>query len=145
MADSTSTSSGLGKILSKTSRRHQKGSSDSASNSIISTESDNSKGFRQSLENVVDKLKGHNESDEEDGATGIKKLVPAKIRTSRRRKKQEKEDELRASEEAERGRSVADRGTLDPGTESRSPRSRSLAKGSGDNSSLITCDSETES
>jgi hypothetical protein len=102
--------------------------------------------LRQSLENVVDKLKGHNESDEEDDdATGIKKLVPAKIRSSVRRKKQEREEELRASEEAERGRSVAERGTLGPGTESRSPRSRSLAKGSGDNSSLITYDSETES
>jgi len=147
MADSPSTSSGLGKILSKTNRRHKKGNSDSASNSIISTESDNSKNLRQSLENVAEKLKGHNESGEEDDeAKGIKKLLPAKIRSSRRRKKQEKEEELRASEEAERGRSVAERGTLGPGNDSRSPRSRSLAKGSsGDNSSLITYDSETES
>jgi len=129
----------LSKVLSKTRRRHKR-NSDSASNSIISTESDSKTGLRQSLESVVDKLKG-NGSDDEQEPKGIKKLAST-LGSKRRRKKQEREDELRASEEAERGRSVADRGTLE--NESRS-LSRSLATRSGDGSSLITYDSDTES
>jgi hypothetical protein len=138
---SRSTSNGLSKVLSKTRRRHKR-NSDSASNSIISTESDSKKGLRQSLESVVDKSKG-NGSDNEQESKGIQKLAST-LGSKRRRKKKEREDELRATEEAERGRSVAERGTLENENESRS-LSRSLANRSGDGSSLITYDSDTES
>jgi hypothetical protein len=99
--------SGFGKIFSKSSR--EKKNRDSAENSIKSTDSD-SHGLRASLEDTNDKIKGH--GDDDDDSNGIKKLMPA-IGSRRRKKKQEREDNLRASEEAARGRSVADRGTLD--------------------------------
>ena len=66
------------------------------------------------MENIIEKITG----DDEDGdSNGLKKLVPKGLGAKRRRKKQERADE-RASEEAVRGRSVAERGTLenDPGS-----------------------------
>lgn len=139
----SSTGNGLSRIISKTRQRHKK-NSDSASNSIISTDSGSGKGIRirESLEDAIGKLKGHNGSDDEQESKGIKKLVPA-LGSKRRRKKQEREEELRASEEAERGRSVADRGTL--GNERSPNRSFTGTTRSGDGSSLLTFDSDTES
>lgn len=98
--------------------------------------SDDGNGLRASVEDAIDKIKPSTEDDGE--SNGIKKLVPKGIGSKRRRKKQEQEEEQRASEEAARGRSVADRGTLqnDDG---------SNTNGSADGSSLITYDSEPES
>ena len=73
-------------------------------------------------------------------SNGIKKLVPKALGSKRRRKKQEKEEEERASEEAARGRSVAERGTLENDAGSFEDRNRSR-----DGSSLITYDSDIES
>jgi hypothetical protein len=56
----------------------------------------------------------------------------------RRRKKEEKEAEIRASEEAARGRSVAERGTLG------NDNGRNHTMVDGDGSSLITYESENE-
>lgn len=128
--------SGISGMFGKS--RRDKKSRDSAQNSINSSESgDHALNLRASLEDAIDKLKG---DDEEHG---IKKLVPKGISRSRR-KRQEQEAEQRESEEAERGRTVADRGTLDndvsPGTLSRND------SGVADGSSLITFDdSETDS
>ncbi|KAH8651886.1 hypothetical protein BGZ60DRAFT_358857, partial [Tricladium varicosporioides] len=105
----------LTQIFSKSSksRRSKKGGeSGSASNSIISTDSDGRSGVRGSVETAIEKLKDSPGSDNDNEGNGIKRLVPKAIANKRRRKKQEKEDELRASEEAIRGRSVAERGTL---------------------------------
>ena len=134
------TRNSLTNILSKTRRRRPK-NQDSAAESIASTgtESD-SHGIRESLENAIEKLKAHNGIDEDREAHGIKKLAARGIGSKRRRKKQEQEDEERASEEAARGRTVAERGTLE--NDSRRSFSRNW---SGDGSSLLTYDSETES
>lgn len=125
--------SGFGKIFSKSSR--DKKNRDSAEHSLKSNDSD-SHGLRSSLEDAKDKIKGHTDDDD---SNGIKKLVPA-IGSKRRRKKQEREDEQRASEEAARGRSVAERGTLqnDAGSVHRN-------HSGGEEGSLITYDSEIES
>ena len=128
------TRNGLVHIFSKTRNRDRK-RRDSASNSIKSTgtESDGLHGVRRSVEDAIDKIKGNHGSDDE-GDSGIKKL---KRIASRRRRKQEREEEQRASEEAERGRTVAERGTL----ENNVPSFKRID--SGDGSSLITYDSDT--
>ena len=91
------------------------------------------------MESAIDKIKV---TEEEDGdSNGLMKLVPKGLGSKRRRKKQEKEDEQRASEEAARGRSVAERGTLENDARSfEDSRNRSR-----DGSSLITYDSDIES
>lgn len=115
MSERSDSPSRLTQIFSKSSksRRSKKGGeSGSASNSIISTDSDGRSGVRGSVETAIEKLKDSPGSDNDNEGNGIKRLVPKAIANKRRRKKQEKEDELRASEEAIRGRSVAERGTL---------------------------------
>jgi len=132
------TRNGLAQIFSKTRNRDKKGR-DSAGNSIKS--SDDGLGLRGGAEDAIEKLKGSTStSTEDDGeSNGIKKLVPKAIGSKRRQRKKEKEEEeQRESEEAARGRSVADRGTLR--NDGASP-----VNGSGDGSSLITYDSDTES
>ena len=89
------------------------------------------------MESVIEKTKG---IDEDGESNGLKKLVPKGLGSTRRRKKQEREDEQRASEEAARGRSIAERGTLENDAGSFIERNRSR-----DGSSLITYDSDTES
>lgn len=133
---------GLSHILSKGRNRSSK-TSTSASNSIISTESDQHHGMRASIEGAIEKLKGHEQAghhdDENDEDTNkLEKLLPKAIKTKRRKKRQEKEDEDRASEEAARGRSIAERGTLENDNVSHSTIE-------GDGSSLITYDSDEES
>lgn len=128
MSEPSDSSSRLGHLFKHRSR--DKNNRDSASDSLRSTESSS---FRSS---------GRTESDDEGEHNGIKKLVPKGLASKRRRKKQEQEEELKASEEAARGRSVAERGTLSNDMDA---PSRTLANGSGDGSSLITYESETES
>ncbi|TVY32488.1 putative membrane protein, partial [Lachnellula subtilissima] len=137
---SRSRSTGLTNVLSRTRQRHQK-NGDSASSSMKSAESDGKRGFRESLDSVVERLKALNGSDDEQESKAIKKVMPT-IGSKRRRRKQEREDELRASEEAERGRSVAERGTLANEVER---RNGSVTTRSGDGSSLLTNDSDTVS
>jgi len=144
MADSSESPhrNGFSQIFSKD-RKHRK-NRDSASTSIKSgdTESDGHHSMRESLESAIEKLKQHAEDDDNQG---IKKLVP-NLGTKRRRKKREQEEEQRAMEEAARGRSVADRGTLENFSTDRRPSiSRTHSGRSGNGSSLITYDSETES
>ena len=136
-SESPSRSSGLSQIFHKSKNRDNK-AKDSASDSMKSSESDSHRGVRGSLENAIDKIKGNNGTDEDGDTNGIKKLVPKGIGTRRRKKKQEQEDAQRENEEAARGRSVAERGTLEND-------SGSFVHGSGDGSSLITYDSDTES
>ena len=127
---------GLAHIWSKT--RKDKKNRDSASNSLKSGESENHLSVRGSVESAIDKIKS---TDEDGDFNGLKKLVPKSLGSKRRRKKQEKEDEQRASEEVARGRSVAERGTLENDAGSfEDERNRSR-----DGSSLITYDSDTES
>ncbi|KAE8443563.1 hypothetical protein EG329_001725 [Mollisiaceae sp. DMI_Dod_QoI] len=124
---------GLSQIFSK-SRREKKGKD---SNSTKSSGSDGL-GIRLSHEDTIDKIKGK-EGDDGGESNGIKKLVPRGIGSRRRQKKQEREEEERFSEEAARGRSVAERGTLENDVPS------VVHHSSGDGSSLITYDSETDS
>ncbi|KAG9240895.1 hypothetical protein BJ878DRAFT_429296 [Calycina marina] len=116
------TRNGLTTIFSK-GRREKK--QQSAANSLRSastagtgTDSDHG-GIRGSVDSVIGKLSHHD--DETNDMTGLKKLIP-KIGTKRKQRKQEQEEEQRALEEAERGRSVAERGTLE--NESRTPMFR---------------------
>ena len=127
---------GLSHIWSKTRNRDKK-NRDSASNSVKSTDSETHLGVRGSVESAIDKIKG---AEEDGDSNGIKKFVPKSLGSKRRRKKQEKEDEERASEEVARGRSVAERGTLENDSGSFEERNQSR-----DGSSLITDDSDTES
>jgi len=147
------TSNGLTQLFSK---NRSKKNRDSASNSTKSTgtESD-SLGMRGSLESVIQKLKSHPDQDDGEVAApndnaspnSLKKLVPKGIGSKRRQRKQEQEEEQRLIEEAARGRSIADRGTLENETPSPISRNDSGHSGhSGDGgSSLITSDSETDS
>jgi hypothetical protein len=126
---------GLSQIFSKTRRRDKPGR-DSRAGSLQSSGSD-SLGLRESVEDAIDKIKGNAGSDDEGG---IKKLLPKAIGAKQRRKKQEREDEQRATEEAARGRGIAERGTL-----ANDARSYTNGSGDGSTSSLITNDSEAES
>ena len=144
---------GLTHILSKGRSRSSKAST-SASNSIISTESDQNHGMRASIESAIDKLKSHEssehpENDHDEGSNKLEKLLPKSIKTKQRKKRREKADEERASEEAARGRSIAERGTLENDDSNPNKHSNhTLAATStvdGDGSSLITYDSDEES
>jgi hypothetical protein len=123
---------GLAQMFSKA--RREKKNKDSSSMKSSGSEG---LGVRASIEDAIDKIKGSSDDSEPNG---IKKLVPKSIGSKRRQKKQEMEEEQRISEEAARGRSVADRGTLENDVPSLVHQSSS-----GDGSSLITYDSETES
>jgi hypothetical protein len=126
-------------LLSKARRSRRK---DADRNSTISNGSDGAHGLRGKLEGVIDKLKHQDGSDDEDGeGGGLKKLIPKglPIGSKRRRRKEEEADAERLAEEAARGRSVAERGTLgNYADEGISPGA------SGDGSSLITYESENE-
>lgn len=136
-SESPPRSSGLSQIFHKAKNRDSK-ARDSASDSMRSSESDGHRGARGPLENAIDKIKGNNGAEEDGDTNGIKKLVPKGIGARRRKKKQEREDAQRENEEAARGRSVADRGTLEND-------SGSVVPESGDGSSVITYESDTES
>jgi len=122
---SSPTRNGLTTIFSK--GRRDKKNRESASNSLKSasstvgtaTDSESHRGLRGSVDSTIDRLSHHD--DDSGESNGIKKLIP-KIGAKRRQKKQEQEDEQLAMEEAARGRSVAERGTLE--NENRTPMSR---------------------
>ncbi|EHL02145.1 hypothetical protein M7I_1737 [Glarea lozoyensis 74030] len=130
MSERSESPSTVGKLLSKTRSRNRK-NGDSATNSVHSDKNEGH-GLRASIDNTIDKLKGHTGSDDE-GKAGIKKLVPKVLVPKRKRRQQE--EEMRASEEAAaeaaRGRSVAERGTL-------RNNSNTPSNGSNDASSLLT-------
>jgi hypothetical protein len=126
------------------SRRHRKNRI-SASDSLLSTgtESDGRHGVRDSIEGAIERLKSHSHTnlDDDEAGNGGKQHGHRGLRGRRRRRKHEKEEEARTSAEAARGRSIAERGTLeDNGSKISVTRSWS-----GDGSSLLTYDSETES
>lgn len=99
---------GLAQMFSKSRNRDRKGK-DSTTNSLRSSESDGHLSLRRSTDGSFDRAS----TNGEDGDTsGVKKLVGKTI-GRRRRKKQELAEEQLASEEVERGRSVAERGTLE--------------------------------
>jgi hypothetical protein len=135
------TGNGLTQLFSK--NRRKKGR-DSASESLKSNEtgSDGYNRVRDSLESVAEKLKIHRDQEENNDSNVPKLHAITSIGSKRRRKKEEKEEEQRIEEEAARGRSIADRGTLE--NESRSPMLRHDSGHSGDGgSSLMTYDSES--
>lgn len=138
---SPSRGGGLKQVLSKA--RRNRGSKSSHSPSIASEGSD-SHGLRATIEKKIDKLKPH---DGDDGAEadnlGLTKLLSKGIGAKRRKQQQQRDAEERDGEDAARGRSIADRGTLN-NDDDRSPSNRSPG-GAEDGSSLITYESETES
>ncbi|KAI9731122.1 MAG: hypothetical protein M1818_007980 [Claussenomyces sp. TS43310] len=136
MSSTGESSSGLSHVLSKNSRRSTNRKAQDRF-SIASTESEDRHGIRASIEGAVDKLKHRDGADKVEDSSGLSKLMPNAIKSKRRRKKQEKEDEARASEEAARGRAVAERGRLD--------NDDANSVKADDASSLITYESETES
>jgi hypothetical protein len=145
MEEAAESKNGLSRILSRR-RRHRK-DRDSSSNSIVSTgtESDGHHGVRDAIEGAIEKLKA-TPTDERQDAHGLKKLVSKGMGSHRRRTKLEREEEEHARRAASRGRSVAERGTLE--NESSTNEGGALAVNrswSGDGSSLLTYDSEPDS
>ena len=131
----SSRDSGLTHILSKKSTRTRKNRD---SSSLKSTESD-SRGLRASLSDKIDRLKPSGEDGSDH--SGLRKLLPKAMNSKRRQREQEEEQTER--EEAARGRSIAERGTLRSDT----PEVRvGTADGDApDGSSLLTYDSDIES
>lgn len=132
---------GLSAVLSKARRGRNRKAADT--NSVVSSNgSDGHGGLRSKLEGAMEKLTKHDDSEEDDedngGNGGIAKLIPKGISSRRRRKREERDAEQRVTEEAARGRTVAERGTLENG-ESDKP-----STAEGDTSSLITYESENE-
>jgi hypothetical protein len=128
---------GLSGVLSKARRGRNRKTADTTS--LMSNGSDGSLRLRGKPEGAIDKLKNQDGSDDDDDETGrLSKLIPKGIGSMRRRKKEEKEAEIRASEEAARGRSVAERGTLENNNGGYSITAE------GDGNSLITYESENE-
>ncbi len=128
---------GLSGVLSKARRARNRKTADTSS--LASNGSDGSYANRGKLDGSVDKLKIQDGSDDDDDESGrLSKLIPKGIGSMRRRKKEEREAEIRASEEAARGRSVADRGTLE------NENGGYPTTADGDRSSLITYESENE-
>jgi hypothetical protein len=133
---SPSRGSGLKQVLTKARRKRGKKTDDTPS---IASEGSDSHGLPALISRELDKLKSDGGDDEAGGISGLSKILPVAIKSKRRAKILQKEAEERESEEAARGRSVAERGTLvnDDGGDSTSMRE-------GDRSSLITYESETE-
>jgi len=124
-------------VLSKARRGRNRKTADA--NSLVSNGSDGSHGIQGKLEGAIDKFKNQDGSDDDEEESGrLSKLIPKGIGSMRRRKKEEKEAEIRASEEAARGRSVAERGTLE------NDNGGYPTTTDGDGSSLITYESENE-
>ncbi|RDW77225.1 hypothetical protein BP6252_05278 [Coleophoma cylindrospora] len=141
--DSRSSSGGLSHILSKTSRRSKKDreSPSPSAASLESTDSDGQNGNRRAVRRSLDKLMSPVETFEDmDSNSGLGKLLAKGIGNKRRKKKQQQEEDQRASEEAARGRSVADRGTLENELQRESHES-----GDADDNSILTYDSDPES
>lgn len=123
---------GLSHILT---RHRDRNGRDSASNSVRSNGSEASHhGVRRTVETAIEKLKGH---DDEIDTTGHKKMPGRGIGSRRRRKKQELAEEKLTNEAVERGRGVAERGTLE--NESTADE---LADSQSISSSMLTCDSD---
>ena len=139
---SSPTRNGLTTIFSKGRRdKKNRGSANNSLRSVSSTggagtDSDSHRGLRGSVDSVVDKLSHHD--DDTSDPNGIKRLIP-KLGAKRRQKKQEQEEEQLALEEAARGRSVADRGTLE--NESRTPM---YHNDTNDNESPLMYESEPD-
>jgi len=114
--------------------------------SMISDRSD-SRSVRASIEDALDKLRSpgssNNSLDEDREKRSLEKLVPKGILSKRRRKKEQREAEEIAKEEAARGRSIAERGTLEDDSNHSIKRKSSSAD--VDASSLLTYESDDES
>ena len=107
---------------------------DSIKSTSTGTESDGHHGVLDTLKSKMHVGHSKEEQDGDNEHTSRKKLVPTIIGSKRRRRKQEEEEEQQMKEEAARGRSIAERGTLE--NESRNPLPRNDSGNSG--SSLIT-------
>ena len=104
-------------------------------------------GVRASIEGALDKLRTHgssSQSTEDDPKDHerhkLEKLLPKRVVSKRRKKKQQEHDEQKAKEEAARGRSIAERGTLEADGSSPSITNRDNTE----NSSLLTYESDDE-
>lgn len=141
-ASSLSSSNGLRHVLSG-SRKQQKKQSEQAKRSSITSNnsSEGHHGIRKSIESAIDRLK-HGDGHDDGEDHGLSKLVPSRIKSKHRRQKAVKEEEEASDDiegDADRGRRIAERGTLDDDNKS------FMTMGDGDQSSLITYESETES
>ncbi|PBP19935.1 GRAM domain-containing protein [Diplocarpon rosae] len=85
---------GLTQLFSKT-RRDRKGR-DSIGNSLKRSSSD-TRGVRASVEGTIDRLKGHEVTEEDADPSGIKKLVPKALGSKRRKRQLEKEEAERVA------------------------------------------------
>jgi hypothetical protein len=139
-SESPSKGNALTNVLSKARRGRSKNTADT--NSTASNGSDGNINPQGKQEGIIDNPKQKEGVDEDDSGQSSKlsKLLPKGLNSKRRRKKLELEEEQRISEEAARGRAIAERGTLDNDEEA----SISTGDGDGDGSSLITYESETE-
>lgn len=133
MSPSPSRNGGIGGVVSKARRKRKTGSL--ASSYSESSELPLPAEKRASYSEVEDE-----HEDESSGGKFGKLLSSALTKTRLRKRERERESDERASEEAARGRSVADRGTLGNDAESRA----TPITAPGDSSSLLTLESEDE-
>lgn len=113
--------------------------------SIASQKSNSGHRVRASIEGALDKLRSHGSSSQstEDDPEGherrrLEKLLPKRVVSKRRRKKQQQQEEQQAKEAASRGRSIAERGTLEADGSTRSITTNT------ENSSLLTYESDDD-
>jgi hypothetical protein len=135
MADSPT--SGFAHRLSKTRSRHNKKSKDASSSqaAIERVDSNTTASSGHSLESPTEKLIRYATSDSGE-SNGLKRILSKSITPKRRQKR---EEERRIKEEVARGRSVAERGTLQNDDDDR------FAKAADDDDSIYTDDySDTE-
>ncbi|KAI9825077.1 MAG: hypothetical protein M1832_001397 [Thelocarpon impressellum] len=125
-------------------------SSTSRKSSVVDDESSESQshgGLRSSLDSGTSKNKGRSEEASSNDSSKLKGLLLKAKPKSRRKQREEREAEDRAAEEARRGRSVGERGTLE--NEPRSAASRSPSTGSRatrrSDGSRLTYDSDENS
>jgi hypothetical protein len=116
-------------------RRDKKGKGSGADS--IGSNGSEAHSFRSSLEDAIERAKAQTGADSAEPNT-IKKLVSKGPGSRRRRKQQVMEEEKQDNEAIERGKTIAERGTLINDT-------RSDPEPSGDGSSLLTYESDTES
>lgn len=100
--------------------------------------------MRASIEEALGLLRSHGSSntsldeDHENDSRGLEKLIPKRIRSRRRRRREQRESEELIREEVARGRSVAERGTL----QDDDPNYLVKTHSSLDDNSLLTYESD---
>jgi hypothetical protein len=138
-------SSTISRVINKTKRRRR--GKDSATNSIISNESDDiegRRGLRDSLDSAIDKVKTLKPDEDHPRR---EKLLSSLIPDRKKNDAQIEDNRLSMDQASDRGRSISEKGTIENDLsaldKSDSPDDR-RAERNPSNGSLITVDSDVE-